>query len=325
MKTPVADMPTTRSLGRTERLIILRTFEGFTDMEPSDVSVLAEHTRKRFFPAGAVIAREGAPATAIHFIVHGAAELHRHGHPLTRLGPRGTVGGVAALARDPDTPRIVAVDDTVTLEMRVEDMEDVFEDNFHILLSVARAIARTTLQLRRELGPGAGFDDDEGPAVTCPARAFDLVERIFFLRQSLLFARMRIEPLAQLARHARELRVDAGTVLRREGEEPRSIILPICGRVRAHNAAGQQFHLGCGGAIGGLSVIADRPNWVTFEVVEPMVALSFDREIFLDVLEDHAEMARDFLAVLAAGLLAVLERRAGHHDHVGGVPVPRAG
>jgi len=304
--------PSTRAIGSVERLMILRTFAGFAQLDPAQISVLARYTRTRFFAAGAVIAQEREPTTSIHFLVSGEVELHRHGHLLGRFRERDVVGGLNALARDPDTPKMVATRDTVTLQMRTDDMEDVFEDSFSIALAVTRGIARGIIDLRLGLGPDAGFVEDEAEKIECPARPFDLVERIFFLRKSMMFAQTRIEALAQLARHAEEVRLDPGTVVWREGDEPAALYFPICGRARGHSSRGHEFTFGYGSSFGGLDNLAERPHWYTAEVDEYMVALRFDREIFLDVLEDNAEMARDFLGVIAAGLLGLRERAAGH-------------
>jgi len=300
-------------LANIERLMVLRTFAGFATLSPSEVGVMAELTRKRFYPAGTIISSEGAPSRSIHFIVDGEVELKRHGHTLEKFGPRSAVGGLNSLARDPDTPEILALEDTVTLEILTEDMEDVFEDNFEILVNVTRAVARGIMQLRRELGGEAGFDQD-GESAVCPARKLDLVERIFFLRKSIAFANTRIEALAQLARNAKEVRLPAGTVLWNEGDDSDRLMFIICGTVKCSTASGQEFTFRGGGSIGGIDTLADEPRWYGANVTDGLVALEFDREIFLDVLEDHHEMARDFVGVLAAGVIALMERRAGH-DH----------
>ncbi len=92
-------------LANVERLMVLRTFTGFATMSPAEVGVLAEHTRKRFFPKGSVIAREGDPSRSIHFIVDGEVELSRHGHTLETFGPRSAVGGSIPWRAIPTRPR----------------------------------------------------------------------------------------------------------------------------------------------------------------------------------------------------------------------------
>ncbi len=302
-------------LSTIQRLIILRSFEGFADLSPSEVNALADLTRKRFFKEGAVLSEEGAPTRSIQFIVSGKVALSRHGHDMSEFGPGSAVGGLNWLARDPDTPRMVALEDTVTLEVLVEDMEDLFEDNFGFFVGVCRAMVRIILELRRQLGQRAGYDEDGEPA-PYPERELDLVERIFHLRQTLTFAHTRIEALANMARAAVEVRLSPGDVLWREGDMPDRLLFPVCGLVRASTKEGQEFTFKPGGSFGGLDLLANQPRWYTVEVVEPMVALQFDQELFLDMLEDHPAMARDFQGVLAQGLLGLMEKQAGHaHDH----------
>jgi CRP-like cAMP-binding protein len=299
-------------VSNVERLMILRTFAGFADLPPAEVSLIAQHSRRRFFPAGSHIARAGEPIKSIYFVVDGEIELSRHGHPLRTMGPRSTVGALSALASDGDTPRIVATRDTLTLAIQVDDMLDVFEDNFSVMVSVLRSIARTILESRRELGPAAGYVGTTRAPVACPARPLDLVERIFFLRRTIVFASTRIEALAQLARDAREVRVAAGTSLWVEGAPCERLLFVVCGRVRATTAAGQEFFFREGDALGGLDMLAGQAHWYNADVLEDLVALQFDPELFLDVLEDHHEMARDFLQTMAASLLELFERQAGH-------------
>jgi CRP-like cAMP-binding protein len=301
----------TRVIDDVERMMLLRTFPGFSHLAPAEVAALAEPTRRRFFPAGAVLARAGDPPRSLHFVTDGEVRVSRHGHALGQFGPRSTVGGLAVIARDPDTPEIVAIRDAVTYEMMTDDLEDMFEDNFGVLLAVLRAIASASLDARRQLGPAAGFRQD-GHSARCPARALDLVERIFFLRKTIVFARSRIEALAQLARSARELRLEAGSVLWRAGDPSAGVVFPVCGSVRATTPEGQEFLFRGGASLGGLDMIAGERRWYTAEIVDSLVGLELDAELFLDVLEDHHEMAREFLAALARELISLQEQLAGH-------------
>jgi len=300
-----------RTLSNVERLMLLRSFSGFADMSPAELASMAEYTRRRFFRAGEVISPAGQPVRSIHFIIKGAAEVSRHGYALRTMLARETVGGLGWMARDAAPPHVCAVKDTITLEIDGEDLEDLFEDNFGIFFRSLRAVARNILELRRARGAGAGYQASRDQPVECPARPLDLVERIFFLRRTLLFAQSRIEALAQLSRNADEVRLEAGTVLWREGEEPRELLFPICGRVRGSTADRQQFWFHGGSSIGGLDNLAGQRRWFTAEVDRPLVGLRFDTEIFLDVLEDHYPLARDFLGMLARGLLELYEQQAG--------------
>lgn len=298
-----------------ERVVMLRSFAGFAGLPPTELAVMAQHMERRYYPAGAVLAREGERVTTIHFIVAGAVEVHQHGHFLDRFGTRSAVGGVSYLARQPRGPEIMATEDTVTLDISTDDMEDLFEDNFTMVVSVLRAIARTILERRRSMDAGGGFPTEPDGVSSCPARPLDLVERIFFLRKTINFARTRIEALAQLARHAVELRVPAGTVLWNEGDRPDRVLFPVCGWVAADNLSGQRFVLGEGSSVGGVDGLADEPRWFTATAATDLVALQLPNELFLDVLEDDYEMARDFMASMAASLLDLMERASGH-DHL---------
>lgn len=301
-------------IGRIQRILALRTFDGFAAMPASRLAVMAEYSEAKSFPKGSYLFRAGRPITRMHMIIEGEVELRRHGHLLRRLGPRGTAGGLSMLARDPEGYDGIALEDTTTLEMGLEDTEDIFEDNFDILLTVLRTMAADLINVRRSVGADAGFRISDQQHVSCPARPMDLVERIFFLRSSMVVAQGRINAIADMARLAREVRLDHGEVLWRAGDRTQEIVVLACGVVECVSGDGKQrFRFGAGDTMGGLDALAGLPRWYDAAAGEQVVGLALDMNGVLDVWEDHVELPMELVRRMSAGLLDLLER-AHHHD-----------
>jgi len=296
-------------LGRIKRMLALRTFDGWADMPAARLAVLAEHSKAKFFSKGTYLFREGRPVTRMHMIVDGEVELRRHGHLLRKLGSRGAAGALSMFARDPHGYDGIALRDTTTLEMELEDTEDIFEDNFDILHTVLRATAADVIQIRRSMDAGAGFGEDFKDGIACPTRPMDLVERIFFLRKSMVVAQGRINAIADMARLAREVRLEAGEVLWKSGEPSKEIVVLACGKLACVSDDGRQrFRFGTGDTVGGLDALAGIPRWYEAVAEEKVVGLALDMEGVVDVWEDHVELPMELMRRLAGFLLELLER-----------------
>src|SRR4029450_3236489 len=112
-----------------QRALILKTFQGFVDLGPTELAVLASICKERFFRAGATMHEPGRPVSVLHLVVEGAVHVLKRGRVTQKLGNKSSVGGLASLTRDARGAHAVAVEDTLALEIDVDDMQDIFEDN----------------------------------------------------------------------------------------------------------------------------------------------------------------------------------------------------
>jgi CRP-like cAMP-binding protein len=298
-------------VGQIERLLILRTFPGFADLAPELVGVLADHTRERFFPAGSYLLRAGEPIDAIHFVVQGRVEMRRHGERYREMGPKSAVGGLAAFARDPYGYDVIALEDCVTLEERIDDAVDIMEDHFPILRGVMRAIAREVVRLRRNDDQKAGFVEADDPGPVCPPEPLDFVERMALIRESMTFAKTRVEAVADLARDAHEVRMEGGETIWREGDPPGETFIIVSGIVDCRNDEGQRFRFGPGDVIGALDGMAMEPRWFTSSVVRDLVALKISSESMYDIFEDNFDIAMDLIEGMSISLMAMYDKQSG--------------
>jgi CRP-like cAMP-binding protein len=283
-----------------ERVLFLKTFDAFKNLSPEELTALAENTRPQSFETGAALGKPSLPVRTLHFILQGRVEVVKEGQPTAILGPQDVVGGLAVLIGDERGQLVRALEPTSTLKLRREDLEDVFEDNFAVLLGVLGALARAQLALRRTLGREAGYPAVQSAAPARPLVELGLVERLFCLRRAMDFAQTRVDALSDLAEDARTLRAEAGEALWEIGDLAENNLLVVEGVITAATQDSEQvFEFGPGSFVGGVDVFAGEPRWYRATCKTPVVGLRIRTQHLLDVVEDHIDLGMDLLRVLA--------------------------
>jgi CRP-like cAMP-binding protein len=292
-----------RAVTQVERVLALKTFEVFKGLPAQELAVLAEHARPRFFPSGALLLRPGIPVKTLHFILQGLVEVVREGSAPAELGPQDVLGGLRALGGDDQTEHARALQNTTTLQLHRDDLQDVFEDNFSVFLGVLRTLARAQLSLRRRLGEHAGFSPSAPGTAAHAVGELGLVEKLFHLRKAMDFAESRVEALADLAQEAEAVRVEAGQVLWEVGDLAEYNVLVLEGVIGATTTSSEQhFEFGPGSVVGGLDAMAGEPRWYRAVAKEPLTALYMRSQHVLDVIEDNVEFGMDMLRLFARTL-----------------------
>src|SRR5688572_28999814 len=288
---------------QVQRVLLLRTFEAFRDLSPVELAAVAEHVRPRLFRKGAQLFPLGRVVRSNHFVVEGKVAIVREGKQVRVFGPQSSLGGLASLTGEPETQVYLALEDTETLELLRDDIQDVFEDNFRIFQGVMRAITRVVLEVRRRLGPSAGFQPVTNADPVRPVGELGLVEKIFFLRQTMSFAQTRIEALADLAQETEDLTLPAGQILWRAGDVSDHALMPISGIIACETDDGRQkFKFDPGSTVGGIDALANVPRWYQACAETPVRTLRVDAQRLLDVVEDNIELGMDMLRVFGLGL-----------------------
>lgn len=294
-----------------ERVLALKSFPAFRDLSPQDLAVLAEHTTPHVFRTGAPLSRPGMPVRSLHFLLGGRVRILRDGAAHRDAISPEIVGGLAALAQEPRGEHAMAAEDTLTLQLERDDMEDIFEDRFVIFLATLRAIARAQLGLRRGLGADAGYPPPDRPDPARTVADLDLVGRLFLLRRTMDFARARVEALADIAQESRVIELGAGDVLWRPGDVADHGVLIADGVVTCTSDGGaQRFGFGPGALVGGVDSMAGEPRWFEATAAGPVRGLYIATQRLLDTMEDNVELAMDVLRSFARGSLD-LEERSG--------------
>jgi CRP-like cAMP-binding protein len=295
-------------IGRIERIHALRSMFGTSGPSTQALAALAQHITPVRIAKGTQLAREGSLLGIVYLIIEGKIVASRNGHSWGEFAAPGSIGFLPALAGGMQGIDCVAEEDTIALALRSEDMLEVLEDHFDLLLGAMRGFARSAIELRRQLMPHAGFSNELRESTECPARPLDLVERILHLRQTFALQRSFVAEIAEIARAAQEARYRPGTKLWSLGDQADHLVIVLCGVIECESADGAVFRLGPGDIVGNLDTMANAPRWFSAVAVEPVVALVLHAEVMVDVLEDHTELAFDFLRVFSAGLVDLRER-----------------
>lgn len=295
-------------IGRIERIHALRAMFGTSGPSTQALAALAQHIAAVRIPRGTQLAREGSLLGIVYLIIEGKLVASRKGQSWGELAAPGSIGFLPALAGGVEGLDCVAVEDTIALALRSEDMIEVLEDHFDLLLGAMRGFARSAIELRGQLPPHAGFSNEVTTVAECPAGPLDLVERILYLRRSFTLRRSFVAEIAELARAAKEARFNAGTKLWSVGDQADHAVIILCGVIECTSADGSVFRFGPGDIAGNLDTMAGVPRWFDAVTAEYVVALVLQSEVMVDVLEDHTELAFDFMRMFSAGLIDLRER-----------------
>ena len=297
-------------VGRTDRLIALRQFPAFASLQPEDVQGFAFRAVERRYSPGERLLNEGEPIKNIAFVVRGEVTVERQGRLLRTYGPRSVVGGVGVLADDNQGYTCYARTVSTVLLLSADEMLDIFEEHFIVARTALRGMASEILSMRRQLGSEGGFHTTEWEAEGEMPAPLDLVGRMAQLRRAMPFAGARLEALADLAREARELRLDEGDALWAEGDDSSSFLVLLWGKIHAQSSKGVQVTFGPGDIVGSLGALGQEKRWFTATCATPVLALRLEEDALLDVMEDHFDFALALIRTLARAQLELQQRVA---------------
>jgi CRP-like cAMP-binding protein len=246
-------------------------------------------------------------------VVDGRVRVRGGEHGDEVVGAEQTIGLLSLLARDDEGLDAVAETDTLTLALRADDLFDVFEDDFGVLYDQIRDLARQTLLLRRRIPEGT-YLAPEGNAGDLPTGDVDLVQRLLFMRRGAL-RNANMDALLAMAQRMPTARFASGTTLWQVGAPSGFMYVILSGRVHCTTEDGTRFVCGPGYPLGNLESQCGASRWYQAVTDTPVTALLNETDAFLDTIEQHFEMALDFVATMASGLIA---RRAEMREE----PVP---
>jgi CRP-like cAMP-binding protein len=296
-------------VGPIETLRAMRVLFGQEGASAAALAALAQLATALRVPAGEHLTREGEPIGMVYFVIKGALRLARAGRPIGVVAELGALGAAAAMAGDTRGIDAVAVSETIVLAVRAEDVLEILEDHFDMMQSALRRSASEGIKIRRTLMPHAGFNNNDRDGFPLPARPLDLAERILYLRRT-FGEQGYIDELTQIARIAEEVRHPPATRLWSVGDHADHSLILFSGAVLGTTPEGAAFRLGPGDLVGSLDAVADEPRWYDATVGADLVALKLDREVMVDVWEDHPDLAFSFLRIVATTQLSLREHAA---------------
>lgn len=128
------------------------------------------------------------------------------------------------------------------------------------------------------------------------------VEKLLALRAAPVFAKLRSEDLAVLARVSEIESFDAGQTIFAEGEMGDALFVVVRGAVEIQHEGQKLATLGKGEAFGEMAVLDAGPRSATAVAATSTQALRIGSEAFYDVLHEQVEIAEGIIRVLSARL-----------------------
>ena len=288
-----------------DRILFLKAQPYLAGEPPEVLTALASYTEERFHAAGALVRAGHRPVEEILFIAEGSLEVERPtangadragSGPPRRIEAPGVVGIPHAGARALWAPAVRAAENTVLLALDIDDLDQIFLDHVGLLLNFVRRTAEEALRAKRSLGMARedepGFDGVE--RLDTPVE-LDLVHRLARARRAPFFRHTNLTLLGQLIRHEDVRRLEPGERLWSVGDPIDRMSLILDGAFQSEGPFGEVC-APAGAVVGSLEILIGsrrEESWVAREVSR---VLSIRRSLWLDLLEDHPELARDYHA-----------------------------
>jgi len=291
-----------RFISPLERAFHLKRLGALRDVPPADLGAVALLANEHAFPRGDALCKRGDRVARVHVIVEGRVRVRGREHGEHVLGPDDVLGLLTMLARDEHGLDAVAEADTRTLALSATALYDLLEDHFSLLHNQIRDLAAQTLRLRKRIPDGTylASAEDLGAA---PTGDIDLVQRLLYLRRGVL-RDANMDALMGMAQRMRTVHFEPGTTLWRVGAPSGFLYALLSGRVRCTIEDGTHFVCGPGYPLGNLESQCGTARWYEAVTETAVTALENDTDAFVDTLEQHFEMALDFVANMAEGLIA---------------------
>ncbi|MEZ4282074.1 MAG: cyclic nucleotide-binding domain-containing protein [Myxococcota bacterium] len=296
-----------------DRALFLKAQPYFGGLPPNLLALLASHGEEAFFPAGSFIRRADDPIDTIHFFGSGrlaVEHVFEDGRAHFEIEPPGAIGLADHLARTPAPPAARALVDTFCLTLSTTDLDQILEDHFPLVHTIARASCDSIVEARKALAMARSDEPgfDAADRIDTPI-VLDLVQRLARARRAPLLEGTNLTLLAELIRLDEPETIAPGEPVWSEGDPIDRMTLILDGRFRTNGRFGTAF-AGAGAMLGGFEIAATGPRFEGWVAEVPSRILSIDRELFVDLLEDHFEFAQAYLRRLSEQVALGVRARA---------------
>jgi cyclic nucleotide-binding protein len=275
-------------LSDVERRVALRQMVVFRALGEDALGAIARLSRRReLAPGSTTIVQPGRERVAMS-LLGGDLRVSRMG-----VSQESHMLGMYWLARDSMPLELHTERGAVLLQFPADRLDEVLEEHFPVWLAAAQAVASRLLNV----APVSPLQTAERRPESVVTR---LTERIAALQGAMPFARGYVDALMQLDEEAVTVRYEPGDVIWRAGDAADCVLVVLDGTVRGVTADEPS-------GIGSLELFANRPRTTALEAVAPTTALRIGKELLYDLVEDHHELARDLLAMVAASIVQLTE------------------
>jgi CRP-like cAMP-binding protein len=300
---------TLRFVNPLETVLFLRTLPLLRGLSYGELGLMARQGKERHLRKGSQLLHPDRAISSFFVVVEGEVRVTRDGVEEMAGRPGDDIGFLYFLARIRRGVEAVALTEVTVLEFASQSLLDVFEDHFSILRATVRNLSRVSWQLVRDSADGTYKAPREGTDLPSD-RPLDLVERIALLRRSDVFKRVGVDALAQMAMSMHEEHFQQGTRLWKDGEPSGHLYVILAGRVACSFDDGHKsFRAGPGYPLGSVENMAGLNRWYDAVAETDVRTLRAESSVFLDTLEDHFDLALQFLQASALNILQYMSGR----------------
>jgi CRP-like cAMP-binding protein len=293
-------------VGPLDRVLLLRTLPMLEGLGPVQLAAIAQHAEERHFARDSVLRLGNGDTEAIHVVMDGELSALGPDQREHRLQRGDAVGFVEMLSGSHETIVCRANVDTTTLALDWDAQIDVCEEHFAVVMQYIRYIAR---QCTARLAQRPQQSNVPVPVIAEQRFHADmnLLERTLVLSRSKAFSSGCLDALAELAHHVTQEHWRAGESIWETGQTAGHFLLVAAGALRCTSEQTGTFLRHAGAPVGIHEALGREKRWHGATCEQDAVTIRIDVEPFMDILEDHFDLALDLLAVLA-GELSRLEQ-----------------
>jgi CRP-like cAMP-binding protein len=132
------------------------------------------------------------------------------------------------------------------------------------------------------------------------------VEKVIFLQDIDFFEFTQTEELAYIAAITQEVRIKAGSIIYKEGEDSDSMYLVLDGKVRLHRGGSEIMIAESKDVFGTWALFDDEARVATATTLDDTSLLRISREDFLDLLSDHTNITESVFKALVKKIRSLI-------------------
>lgn len=281
-----------------DRALFLKAQPYLDGLASNVLAALASYTEERFYPAGSVVRARRDVIERVVFLGSGAvylsgpSDLPEHG---LQIEAPGAIGLAHLFAGSNDAPSIRALEDTLCLEIGADDLRQIMEDHFPLLLQMARTSCEQAVLATMALGDGRppelGFDDEDRRET--PVH-LDLVHRLARAKRAPFLRDTNLSVLGELFRVTEPKMISEGESLWARGASVDRMAFVLDGAFRSDGEFGTCV-ASSGSTLGAWEILVETPRFEGWIAERPSRVLFIHEDLFVDLLEDHFEFAEAYL------------------------------
>ncbi len=269
----------------------LRRIPVFTFVSVDELFRIAARARLVRHPPGEVIARHGAPADDVVFLLTGSVRTAAPGLAEDVIQAPAAVGLAEALVGRPVAATVTAIEEAVGLALNASSLLTLLSDDSAAAQGLFRMLLGSGAALDRAYVGQWADSATEGRV----ERGGEAIALGLHLRRIPLFRSATATQLKALVAAAREVPLTSGTVLWDDGREPALYYL-LSGEVRIEGGDGAPVLAATGRTIGGAEALAGASAGRRAVVSREGRALRLDRRELFEVLSDHSDLLHGVFA-----------------------------